>query len=393
VAALMAWGTNMGLGKMAQNSDISYTALSQISDHFIRLETLATANDRIANATAGLPLFRFYDMQPVEYQDTQLHSSSDGQKFETRLHTFKARHSPKYFGLKKGVVAYTLIANHVPVNAELIGAHDHESHYVFDLLFNNTTEIDPDIHSTDTDGTNHVNFALLHLFGYQFAPRYKDLYDKVSTSLYGFNHPKHYDDTMLLKPIRKINTQLIIEEWENIERILVSLALKTTRQSIIISKLSAHVRKNRTKRALWEYDHIIQSLYLLDYIDLPPLRRNVHRALNRGENYHQLRRAVSHANFGKLRFKTEYEQKLWSESSRLITNCIIYYNMALLSALWTQKKQGMEEDAALLTQISPVAWQHINLGGRYEFGLSAEPINLEAIVDRIARMPLADLKT
>ena len=44
---------------------------------------------------------------------------------------------------------------------------------MFDILFNNTTDIQPEIHSTDTHGTNEVNFALLHLFGYQFAPRYR----------------------------------------------------------------------------------------------------------------------------------------------------------------------------------------------------------------------------
>lgn len=109
----------------------------------------------------------------------------------------------------------------------------------------------------------------------------------------------------MLKPIRKISDKLIIAEWENIGRIMVSLALKTTTQSIIVSKLSAYARKNKTRRALWEYDNIIKSLYLLDYVDSPPLRRNIQRALNRGENYHQLRRAISYANFGKLRFKTE----------------------------------------------------------------------------------------
>lgn len=36
------------------------------------------------------------------------------------------------------------------------------------------------------------------------------------------------------------------------------------------------------------------SLYLLDYIDSPPLRQNVQHALNRGENYHQLRRAIAY---------------------------------------------------------------------------------------------------
>jgi hypothetical protein len=60
--------------------------------------------------------------------------------------------------------------------------------------------------------------------------------------------------------------------------------------------------------------------FVLDFIDSPALRSNVQRALSRGENYHQLRRAVSCANFGKLRFKTEHEQQIWSDCSRLITN-------------------------------------------------------------------------
>ncbi len=112
---------------------------------------------------------------------------------------------PSTFGLKKGVVAYTLVANHIPVNARIIGAHEHESHYVFDILYNNTTNVQPEVHSTDTHGTNEVNFAILHMFGYQFAPRYKDIFDTVSKSLYGFKHPSQYDDDFVLKPIRKLN--------------------------------------------------------------------------------------------------------------------------------------------------------------------------------------------
>jgi len=30
----------------------------------------------------------------------------------------------------KGIVAYTLVANHIPINATVIGANEHESHYV-----------------------------------------------------------------------------------------------------------------------------------------------------------------------------------------------------------------------------------------------------------------------
>ena len=71
-----------------------------------------------------------------------------------------------------------MAANHIPINAKIISANEHESHYVFDVLYNNTTDIKPDIHYTDTHGANEVNFSILNFFGYQFAPRYKDIYDK-----------------------------------------------------------------------------------------------------------------------------------------------------------------------------------------------------------------------
>ncbi|WP_435791631.1 transposase [Clostridium sp.] len=376
----IAWGTNMGLGRMGEISDIDYSLLSSTSENFIRLETLNEANNRINNAITKLPIFRHYDIDEV------IHSSSDGQKFETSINTINSRHSPKYFGLKKGIVSYTLVANHIPINAKIIGANEHESHYVFDVLYNNTTDIKPDIHSTDTHGANEVNFSILNFFGYKFAPRYKDVYSKISKSLYGFNHPSHYDD-VIIKPVRKINSDLIVEEWDNIQRIILSLALKTTTQSIIIGKLSSYERKNKTKRALWEYDNILKSLYLLDYIDSLTLRQNVQRALNRGESYHKLRRAISYANFGKLRFKTEQDQNIWGECGRLLANCIIYYNASILSNMLAYREVS-GEDSDVLKHISPVAWQHINLYGRYEFNTKSKSINMDAIILELAKFKI-----
>jgi len=168
----------------------------------------------------------------------------------------------------------------------------------------------------------------------------------------------------------------------------VSLALKETTQSTIVRKLSSHARNNRTKRALWEYDGIHRSLYLLNYIDSPSLRRSVQKALNRGENYHQLRRAVSFASFGKLRFKTEYEQELWSECSRLIANCIIFYNASILSQLLEyQERTGDMQGAAVTKKVSPIAWQHTNLHGRYEFQKQPDVLNVDAIIRELINAP------
>ena len=154
-ACIAGWATNTGLPRMGQISDIASHILASASDNFLRLETLREANDIVCNASAALPIFHHYDIGGL------VHSSSDGQKFETAVRTFNARHSPKYFGLKKGIVRYTMVANNVPVNARNISADDHESHFVFDIVYNNTTEIQADIHSVDGHGVNHLNAALL----------------------------------------------------------------------------------------------------------------------------------------------------------------------------------------------------------------------------------------
>ncbi len=379
-ACLVAWGTNMGLGRMGTISDLPTHVLTQASENYLRLETLRHANDLICNAMVAMPRFHRFDL------GDQVHSSSDGQKFEAQRVTFGARYGPKYFGRsKKGRVSYTLVASHLPIVARMIGPHEHESHYVFDVLKNNATDLRPVRHSTDTHGTNQVNSALLYLFGYDFAPRYKNLPRKMATSLYGFQHPRQYGD-VLLAPIRKINTALIVAEWDNLLRIFASLALKTTSQQIIVRKLSSYARRNSTRQALWELDHIINSLSMLDYVDSAPLRQHVQRALNRGEQYHHLRRAVSYANVGKLRFTTEDDQELWSECSRLLANCIIFYNMTLLDRLIAQKEaDGDTVSAAALAEIAPVAWQHINFYGRYEFVTIPERIDLDALVALLAQ--------
>jgi len=271
LACLIAFGTNMGLWKMAAVSDLSYSSLRATARNHLRLETLRAGNDSISNALAGLPMFQHYDIQEA------IHSSSDGQRIETQIDTINARFSSKYFGLKKGISSYTLLANHVPINARTIGAQEHESHYVFDVLYNNTTEIKPDRHSTDTHGTNQVNFWILHAFGYEFAPRYRDLHKKMST-LVGFEHPGQYGNA-LIKPARKVNEPLICQEWPNVQRIMASLAQKDVTQATIVRKLSAYARQNKTKKALWELDNICRTLYILDFIDDVTLRQSVQKAL------------------------------------------------------------------------------------------------------------------
>ena len=378
-ACIISYGERIGLSAMADISDIRVHLLRTTAKNHMRLENTRKANDIVANAIAELPIFEYYNLDIGT-----LHASADGQKFEAQRATFKARYSKKYFGLNKGLVNYSLVINHVPVNAKLIGANEHESHYAFDIVFNNTSEIDPDVISVDMAGTNQVNFVLLETFGRTWAPRYTHI-DRKATTLVGFNPPGHYPSNYLVKPSRQINETLILNESENLHRIFASMALKSTTQSTIVRKLSSYARRNRTKKALWELDNICMSLYVLEYIDDLTLRRNVQRALNRGESYHQLQRAITHPNGGKFRGSTEYEIALESDCSRLIANVIIFYNALMLSKLLAKLElEGKEKEAELVKRLSPVAWRHTNLFGRFEFLSDLAMSDLDEMVANIS---------
>ena len=168
-------------------------------------------------------------------------------------------------------------------------------------------------------------------------------------------------------------------------RVLASLLLGETSQHIIVNKLSSYKRKNKTKLALWEFDKILMSQYLLRYIDYPIIRQNVRRSLNRGESYHQLRRAIANVNGQKFRGANQKEIEIWNECARLIANSIIFYNAKILSAFLEKlEKNG---DAALIEQlahISPAAWFHINLAGFYDFGEKKFEIDVEKIAGTLS---------
>jgi TnpA family transposase len=372
IACILANGTNYGLYKMANISDRSMGKLRNVDDSYIRYETLKDSNDQISNGIAILPIFSYYHVD-----NQQLFSSIDGQKFECRINTFKARYSSKYFSKGKGVSALTLVSNHVPVSTQVIGANEYEGHFAFDLLYNNSSGIQTRTLSTDTHGTNNVNFAILDFFGYTFAPRYAKM-KKVFFDL--FVVTEENGGCIQLK--KEINHKLIIDEWDNIQHIVCSLSRKTTTQSTIIRKLSNG--KNRTLSALHEYDRLIKSIYVLEYVDNSTLRHYVQQALNRGEAYHQLKRAITSVNGNKFRGGNDYQVSQWNDCARLISNCIIYYNSALLSAfLQMQEKKGRQDIVDVISRLSPVAWQHINLNGEYAFNKNRKEIDLAGLLDNI----------
>ncbi len=286
MAVIVAQAMNHGNHVMARTSDIPFHVLETTYEQYLRLASLLTANDCITDAIEALPVFPLYSFDPET-----LYGAVDGQKFGVERPTVKARYSRKYFGRGKGMVAYTLLCNHIPINGYLIGTNEYEGHHVFDIWYRNTSAVKPAAITGDMHSINKANFAILHWFGLRFEPHFTDL-NRQLLELYCTREPSTYKKC-LIQPAGQIDLELITREKSNLERIVATLGLKEMTQGTLIRKLCTYTTANPTRQAVFEYDRLVRSIYTLKYLRDPQLERNIRRSQNRIESYHQLRAAVA----------------------------------------------------------------------------------------------------
>ena len=246
MAVIIAQAMNHGNQVMARTSDIPYHVLETTYQQYLRQASLQAANDRISNAIAALPIFPHYSFD----LDT-LYGAVDGQKFGVERPTVKARASRKYFGRGKGVVAYTLLCNHVPLNGYLIGAHEYEAHHVFDIWYRNTSDIMPATITGDMHSINKANFAILYWFGRRFEPRFTNLDDQLR-ELYCADDTALYEK-YLIRPAGQVDLPVIVDEKPNMNQIVATLGLKEMTQGTLIRKLCTYTTTNPTRRAIFEF--------------------------------------------------------------------------------------------------------------------------------------------
>lgn len=371
LACIIANGTFQGTHKFSTISNQKYQVLKRIENHCFHADALRQASDAITGSAVRLPIFGDFKLA-----DKQTHSSADGQRFESKHGNPLVDRAPKYFGSKRGAIVYTLVASHFATNGKVISARSHESHHLFDVIHNNTSELKANIISSDTHGTNQFNHAILNAFGYQFTPRYAKFKHRfLSEFKLDFNSGASLS---LAKPI---NWSLIKSEWNNIVRILLSLGMRTVQQSTLVKKLCSYKQKNSTMLALAEYNRVFKCLHLLEYADDKQLRQVIQESLNRGESLQSLKRALAALGGNQFRGRTPEEMQMWNGCANLLANCIVYYNAMIMSSFKSYcLSTGQEAQIKHLKSISPASWENIILNGRYDLSDNDESWDIESVV-------------
>jgi hypothetical protein len=114
---------------------------------------------------------------------------------------------------------------------------------------------------------------------------------------------------------------------------------------------------------------------------MPAAIKVIHAAIAPGLAWSPIS-AIRKVSDKKLPGKNEIEMEMYNECTRLTANCIIYYNATLLSNLYkTSKNKDQQVYCDLIKRLSPVAWQHINLIGKYEFCQNQIAVNIQELIE------------
>ena len=202
----------------------------------------------------------------------------------------------------------------------------------------------------------------MHLLGFKFAPRIRDLNEKKLYIPFG-NH----DYSVLSEHIGgTINTKIITQNWDEILRLATSIKNGTVTASLIIRKIGSYPRQNGLATALRELGKIERTLFMLEWYMDPTLRRRVTVGLNKGEARNALARAVYFNRLGEVRDRGFESQRYRAGGLNLATAAIILWNTVYIEkAVEHLKEQGEDIDEELLQYLSPLGWEHIHLTGDY----------------------------
>nr|AWM63269.1 Mobile element protein [Escherichia coli] len=269
-----------------------------------------------------------------------------------------------------------------------------DSTYVLDGLLYHESDLRIEEHYTDTAGfTDHV-FGLMHLLGFRFAPRIRDLgetklFIPKGDAAYDALKPMISSDRLNIKQIRAHwdeilrlatsikqgtvtaslmlrNIKQIRAHWDEILRLATSIKQGTVTASLMLRKLGSYPRQNGLAVALRELGRIERTLFILVWLQSVELRRRVHAGLNKGEARNALARAVFFYRLGEIRDRSFEQQRYRASGLNLVTAAIVLWNTVYLErATSALRGNGTALDDTLLQYLSPLGWEHINLTGDY----------------------------
>ena len=166
----------------------------------------------------------------------------------------------------------------------------------------------------------------------------------------------------------QVRQRLIAANWPDVLRSAATMVAGAVAPSQLLRKFASYPPQHELAAALREIGRVERTLFIIDWVLDPDMRRRAHIGLNKGESHHALKNALRIGRQGEIRDRSSEGQHYRMAGLNLLAAIVIYWNTVRLSeAVQQRERAGLPVEPELLAHISPLGWAHILLTGEYRW--------------------------
>jgi len=155
LAVLLSEACNIGFSPVSKEGfdSLKYDRLVYVNHHYIRVDTLSGANQKIIHAHRKLTISKIWG-------DGHM-ASADGIRYVTPQRSLYSRSNPKYFGRGRGITFYNFVSDqYIGFHGMVVSGTLRDSLYLLEGFLNQPSELTPNQIMTDTAGYSDMVFGL-----------------------------------------------------------------------------------------------------------------------------------------------------------------------------------------------------------------------------------------
>ncbi|WP_018441893.1 Tn3 family transposase [Trinickia symbiotica] len=369
ITTLFCYGCNLGPTQTARSvKNLSRKQVAWLNLRHVTEERLDKAIVKVINAYNQFSLPKFWG--------SGSRVSADGTKWNLYEQNLLSEYHIRYGGYG-GIGYYHVSDKYIALFSHFIPCGVHEAVYILDGLIKNTSDIQPDMVHGDTHAQSAPVFALAHLLGINLMPRIRDVKDLV---FYKADRRRRYKNIESLFRA-SIDWTLIERHFPDMLRVAISIKAGLMTPSTILRRLGSESVKNKLYFAFRELGRVIRTMFLLRYINDPEMRRTIHAATNKSEQFNDFAKWLM---FGGdvIAENLRHEQRKVIKYNQLVANMVILYNVQWMSRkLKELQAKRHPVDANVLEALSPYRRDHINRLGSYLLDLQRKVPPLDPTID------------
>ena len=367
VATAFAYGCNIGPTEASRClQKFSRKQIAWLFNHHLSEKKLDDINTLVINK------YNQFDMPKSWGTGDSL--SVDGTYWDMYKKNLLAAHHIRY-GNFGGLGYYHISDKYIALYGNFISCGVHESHYLFDGMTENDSDIQPDKVHGDTGAQTEVTFAFGFLLAISLMPRIRNFkhlryYKPAKTDVF-----EHLDDVFC---DQVIDWDFIKLYYHDMLRAVMSVHAGKVKPSTILRRLGSKSRKNKLYFAFRELGRVIRTMFLLNYIDDAALRQMIHAGTCKSEEFNQFISWVRFGDGGIVGDNLRFNQQKIIKFGHLVANMLILHVTAnMTKVVNTLKKEGLAISDNVLAAYCPYRTEHINRRGIFPLNLNAETVELE----------------